>query len=363
MKILEGPPMYSLYHWLVRVTIIAPLWLSPVTATIQLSQYANQLTMTPDLPLNYPSYDFYEDSPGFYNYSAILLRAELSSNCQLTPVPLRNNSQPTLPDASSSVVKQLNGYAKLMQGLSYPSLKVALFTTALDSSYTIGNLYHESYGNYPKSKSDGVYLALVAKDHGLILGNLIDSANKPLSIQIWEDPGPWNQLLKSVGFAVMRWTYFAIVNGVLGQISIYFSWLVGYWVYGGLLLAWCRVILNMQHRPRNLRPFYLMLYFSMINFTVVITLMVAGLTLLAFATIPGWLLLMLTALLLASTLTSTVAGYVTNMIAYKLAGFQLYGVFFLILTLGENHQEAEMQKLPNDSSSSHQEVQENGLKV
>ncbi|ORX99866.1 hypothetical protein K493DRAFT_299175 [Basidiobolus meristosporus CBS 931.73] len=96
--------MNKVYHWLARIPSFILCWLSPVTATIQLSQYANQLTMTPDLPLNYPSYDFYEDSPGFYNYSAILLRAELSSNCQLTPVPLRNNSQPTLPDASSSVI-------------------------------------------------------------------------------------------------------------------------------------------------------------------------------------------------------------------------------------------------------------------
>ncbi|KAK9721373.1 hypothetical protein K7432_003480 [Basidiobolus ranarum] len=457
---------------MIRISFLILVRIFSALAAIQFSRDANPAPLPFGMELSYPTHDFYEDFPNFYNFSTLLIKVELMNDCRLAPVPVANRTQTNYTDAESSaifinwgeaskndcyefaeIVSQLADYSKQLQSSNYPKLKVAVFTSTLESKYGFGNLYHESYGNYFKIRPADVYLSLVAKDHGIILDSIFNLTKSPLLVQIWEDPGPWNPLLQSPGLAAMHWIYLVIsiffllyiiyrlycfylvyqrlldvrvgiyvasfaylligvcvdtnkVNGSLGQISIYVSWLVGYLAYGGLLLTWSRVVLNMQHRPRNLRPFYILLHFSMCNFTVVIILMILGvttrigliykiavilmtnevpvlfllnaiflcyygccflknvktmqlserskhcmrkLTLLAFATIPGWLLLMLTALLLASSLTSTVAGYVTNMVAYKLAGFQLYGVFFLILTLGESPEANGMQKLVNNN--------------
>ncbi|KAK9765488.1 hypothetical protein K7432_006141 [Basidiobolus ranarum] len=433
------------------------------------------IQIIPDTPFTsgalsyFSSYDFYQDSPDSYNFTSILLKAEILDGCRISPFS-SNNTQLTYNNVStmaifiswkeasakncyefSDIVSLLASLSKQLQSFNYPTLKVAVFTSTLESKFSFGNLYHESYGNYFRDKPSDIYLTIVAKDHGDILSNLLNAARNPPVIQIWKEPGPWNRLLQSPGFAVMQWLYFACsilfliyityrlycfyvihrifidvrvgiyvasfaylligvcvdankINGVVGQIAIYVSWLVGYLAYGGLLLTWGRIVLEMHGRTQRLRIFYTLLYFCMGNFTLVVILLIVGvsskiaivykiavimmtnevpvlfllnavllgyygcsflrnlkvlelsarsqhcmrkLTLLAFATIPGWLLLMLTALLLASTLTATVVGYVANMITYRLAGFQLYGVFFLILALGEASEANSTQRSGN----------------
>ncbi|ORX84519.1 hypothetical protein K493DRAFT_307436 [Basidiobolus meristosporus CBS 931.73] len=367
-------PVTSLKHHTLYLNMLLKLFLIHTLifntfATIQI------VTPSPGAQSYFPSYDFYQDAPKYYNLTLVLLPAKLSEGCHLSSDPINNtlvtdrniDGSSILVDWSEAMVKgcyefaQLVSYSQALQQLGYPPLKAAIFTSSLESNFAFGNLYHESYGYYFTNKPDNIQLSLIAKDHGILFKAMLRTSINP-TVQVLEVDLYQSILFLGyivyrlyqfycihrmildirVGIYVASFVYLLIgicvdtnsVNGALGQVSIYISWLVGYLAYGGLLLTcFLKNLTTMELSERS-------------------RLGMRKLTILAFATIPGWILLMLTAILLASTLTATVVGYVANMIAYKLAGFQLFGVFFLILTLGEASDPNPSQKPETDGIAS-----------
>ncbi|KAI8322940.1 hypothetical protein GQ54DRAFT_127995 [Martensiomyces pterosporus] len=253
--------------------------------------------------------------PGNVQAEYMAVRLEFQQNCQPDMNALsRNVTHADLSGAAPLValVVPWNDaasagcftYAQIAQSLvgsqAAKELRVrgVIFGSSIDGDQNeIGSPLAEPYGDFKSVDADELdHFLLVQKSTAHLLCSA-PTAN--MTVQIVDDPGPWNRLLDTAGFKAQKYSFMAIsigfilytfweiglmlctqtvwnkrmlmyvsaigylivftllqpysVNNRASQIVIYVSWILGYISFTLFIVAWGTMVEKIHHQMRSLR--------------------------------------------------------------------------------------------------------------
>ncbi|KAJ1655656.1 hypothetical protein IWQ61_004635 [Dispira simplex] len=113
----------------------------------------------------------------------------------------------------AQVLSQLSTVQEWFGETGYPTINAVVFSTSVAENDNFGGLSDINYGNYQSYAKGGLALIVVSKDAEASLQKQADAfltSGDPQLVVVIQDPGPWNALLLSAGFSVIRWLPFAL---------------------------------------------------------------------------------------------------------------------------------------------------------
>ncbi|KAJ1993071.1 hypothetical protein H4R33_000783 [Dimargaris cristalligena] len=264
-----------------------------------------------DIKLHGKLWDFFGDiHVENYRLTGLVIKAAVRRGCKLTPPTKKykvglNKFESTIifvyfrtakyTDCFSftDLIKQMEEYRYELVQLGYPTPQLAIFNCRRSFPEPFGSPDMESPDDYFDYKPKQFHIALVGSDTGQELNSLLTSSGRLVRAEVVQDRGPWNTLLKSPGWLILKSVTYAahssitayglfqlyllyqiqgfkinirvavisislfylLVNGILqygelqrnvGYITIYISWGIGSIAFNLVIIVWIRAFQKIE---------------------------------------------------------------------------------------------------------------------
>ncbi|KAJ1984780.1 hypothetical protein H4R33_004256 [Dimargaris cristalligena] len=223
------------------------------------------------------------------------------------------------------IVQQLAIIKSKLKAQLLPDLDVVIISSQRMSNTYFGGLYSERYGDYISVVPQNLRLVMVGADTGDVLSHILRETyftSREIIIELTQDPGPWNIMLRSNSFKVLQIFFFVLmifnliyaahqlvrlfaesakrafirqvilsasffyiivliivpsnlINSPIGLVFQYLSWLSGYIAYCLLLISWGRII-RAIYRKQIFVVFFVLNYVGMAFFTLIVIILIGG---------------------------------------------------------------------------------------